>query len=550
MGIFIFLAISKSVTKEEWEKVYEETLELVKKIPLADSTVEMIHGIRVRCLTRTKEKSERYGWNNDKVWTGWSTVGNYNDLTHAEEYSLSKNLVADKSFDPDSGDPLCAIVAEQYEDELSPNAAKPSCYRLWGSKTQGESYHTLLLIVAALIETRLGEKAFTYGDVTRGQFQKAVDLATQYFPELGIRMPASCDAEAFSKRVTKLSFSEKMKFNIFDEYYLGKKDAEYGRHLREAFSENVLDEMWKMRFGEEEIGSRRFARQLKNYLLWGFDLGRLCDYANLTGEGACEKFVNRIMDTKMHVKEKNTNDMLEIDRDEPEPYSIWTLFAQFGFAGAENKKVDRYMPIDEIRRILREKIGNQCPVDDLVDKYLAKENATGPIDLSSDDVTEEEAEAAARQDPAEVFDQLMGKRKAEYQETLEKYDIAIPQQMIFYEPGDTIDPTNAEYLAQMRHFLDKICHKDPYPSLMSSDPQARCQWLVEHNESYIIRDKDWEHIFEKIEASPDAFQRYYPLFRLAMNSDTIIYLSKAMLINDALYIYSGELAEKYPEKVE
>ena len=28
MGIYIYLAISKSVTKEEWEKVYGETLQL------------------------------------------------------------------------------------------------------------------------------------------------------------------------------------------------------------------------------------------------------------------------------------------------------------------------------------------------------------------------------------------------------------------------------------------------------------------------------------------------------------------------------------------
>lgn len=32
MGIFINMIISKSVTREEWEKVYEETLLLVKNV--------------------------------------------------------------------------------------------------------------------------------------------------------------------------------------------------------------------------------------------------------------------------------------------------------------------------------------------------------------------------------------------------------------------------------------------------------------------------------------------------------------------------------------
>ena len=36
MGIFIRLSISKSVTKEEWKKVYEETLQLIKNFPFAE----------------------------------------------------------------------------------------------------------------------------------------------------------------------------------------------------------------------------------------------------------------------------------------------------------------------------------------------------------------------------------------------------------------------------------------------------------------------------------------------------------------------------------
>jgi hypothetical protein len=36
MGIFIYLNISKSVTKPEWEAVYEETLQLIKNFPFAE----------------------------------------------------------------------------------------------------------------------------------------------------------------------------------------------------------------------------------------------------------------------------------------------------------------------------------------------------------------------------------------------------------------------------------------------------------------------------------------------------------------------------------
>jgi len=36
MGIFIYEAVPKSVTKAEWEKVYEETLVLVDAFPFAE----------------------------------------------------------------------------------------------------------------------------------------------------------------------------------------------------------------------------------------------------------------------------------------------------------------------------------------------------------------------------------------------------------------------------------------------------------------------------------------------------------------------------------
>ena len=50
MGIYINLEISKSVTKEEWKRVYEETLALAKKLSLAGSRKMKIHDIDVYWL--------------------------------------------------------------------------------------------------------------------------------------------------------------------------------------------------------------------------------------------------------------------------------------------------------------------------------------------------------------------------------------------------------------------------------------------------------------------------------------------------------------------
>ena len=67
MGIFIHLAISHSVTKDEWQKVYEETLKLVEAFPLAEKEKVNIEGIDTICLVPTKERTTSYGWNDEKI---------------------------------------------------------------------------------------------------------------------------------------------------------------------------------------------------------------------------------------------------------------------------------------------------------------------------------------------------------------------------------------------------------------------------------------------------------------------------------------------------
>ena len=55
MGIYINLEISKSVTKEEWKRVYEETLALAKKLSLAGLRKMKIHDVDVYYLAQVEE---------------------------------------------------------------------------------------------------------------------------------------------------------------------------------------------------------------------------------------------------------------------------------------------------------------------------------------------------------------------------------------------------------------------------------------------------------------------------------------------------------------
>ena len=165
MGIFIYLSISESVTKDEWASVYGETLRLVEAFPLAERMEVSIRGIKTICLVPTKEREERYGWHDEKVQTGWFADGDYESFCTAEAYFLPKNLVTDEEYDPDAPDAMFRVLPS-YLDYDWKDSRFSRCYELWGAKTQGEPYHMYLLAIACLIESRLGSKAFVYGDIT------------------------------------------------------------------------------------------------------------------------------------------------------------------------------------------------------------------------------------------------------------------------------------------------------------------------------------------------------------------------------------------------
>lgn len=50
-------------------------------------------------------------------------------------------------------------------------------------------------------------------------------------------------------------------------------------------------------------------------------------------------------------------------------------------------------------------------------------------------------------------------------------------------------------------------------------------------------------MYTDIERNPDSFGRYYPLFRVKLDSEELIDMSIAFMINDDFYAYSGILAE-------
>lgn len=544
MGICIHMNISKSVTKREWEKVYKETLQLVKAFPLAERRKIECKGIETICLVPSVERKQTYGWNNEKTRWGWFTDGDYETMHTAEEYALYRDLIQESEVESDAGDALLGALPAYSKLEWD----DPRCshtYDIWGAKTQGEPYHMYLLAIACLIEARLGEKAFVYGDITRGQCRKAVELANKHLVK-PIDVPDRCDMERFYRRVTKLQLSEEEQFIAFERLYLGTKDRKYGEYIRDKYSEDILYKYWQDAFDEYHIGMKGFDDYINEYLLWGFDLGKLCRLVNYNDKDNVpqyEKFVQRIMDAKLHLKNKNCEDILKIDQEESEPYSIYTLMAQFAFMGAENKKVDRYIPIDELKQILVSELEDKCNVEVIIEEYLCKEEQEQEIKISKDE-TEADLEELCQQDASEVFKQMMDIKRQSLIDEREKYDITTHEDLIYYETGDSIEPNLLKALKQSFVLYDSIAEEDFYKELMGFSAKTRSKWLVKQNRSILIRKQDWNKIFEDIEENEASFSRYYPMVRLKLNHNDLVYMTIGIVLNDELYDYCKKIIKE------
>lgn len=539
MGINIHLSISDSLTQEEWETVYEETLQLVQTFPLADVRSVPIKGIPVHSLVPTREQKEIGRWNRGKIDLGWSAVGDYETMMTAEDYYLPRKLVDDRKTVPDGKDALLGIICDDMDEDWDDSPYK-KFYALWRNKTQGRPYHLYLLAIACLIQARLGKKAFVYGDITRGQCRKAVEMANEHL-STPIDLPDQCDMKRFFRRVSDLPLSKKQQLTVFVKFYMGTQDAEFGTFLRNAYSGEACDAYWHDTFQECVFGTTGFEDSISNYLLWGFDLEKLCHFVSDKNAD----FVKRVMDAKLHIKDKDCSDALKIDREESRPYSVATLFAQLTFAGAKNRKVDRYIPIEEIRKSLRKGLAGQCDTDAVIDEYLAAEAAKPPIRIPKKGMSEEEIKAAYSQDAADVFSQIMELKRQELDEERQKYVIDAYEDLLYYKKGDTMHPDISHSLCGLLVFFERMLQEDAYRKLMSCSAKARCEWLVEQNEHFLFRDKDWERIFTDVEEHDEAYARYYPMMRADIKSEDHRFMVTAVALNDELYKYGRELAQTH-----
>lgn len=542
MGVSIHLVISKSVTKQEWEKVYEESLKMLEEFPLAERDKVEYYGETMSCMIPTREREYEYNWGR-KTRLGWCADGDYETLKGAEEYFLARDLIGENEVLADAGDAIMRALPAYLDYDWKDERCGKT-YSLWGNKTQGEPYHMFLLSIACMIEDRLKDKAFIYGDITRGQCKKAVEMANEILDK-PIQVPARCDMDRFKTRVSALHIEEKEKLAVFYHFYLGPKDAEFGQYIAENFDKCVLDEWWKACFGRYRINTIGFSDIFKEYLSLGFDLEALCSWVDLRGEDEqyqYEEFIQLVMKANLHIKDKDCTDALSIDEEDERPYGIERLFVQFFFLGAKNAKVNRYIPIEELRDILNTHFGQQCDVDGAIDSYLQKEEELKAVNLDS--VSDEQWGEMCDHDASSVLNHVMDVYDNAYNKAVQEYDISSYKDLIYYENGDSMHPKLKKSVGKSMQVYQSVLQEDKYKKLIEKSAVERCHFLMKQNKYIFLRDRDWKSIFTRIEENVDVYRRYYPMVRVDVGgSSDLREMIVAFVLNDDLYEYSLELAQ-------
>ena len=517
MGIFIHLNISNTIKAEEWERAYEKSLELVKRMPFMEKKEKECYGAKLICATKTVEK-ERYGR------LGWHTIGDSISLKWAENYFLPRNILERK--EPDASgkeyiDPYMSILPA-YSDFSFEDERCDKVIELWGNKTQAEPYHFYLLAVACMLEQELPGKVAIYGDITRGQCKRAAQIASDLLGE-EIELPDRCDLQRLYRRVREMPLQEGEVVNSFLALHLGKQEEEFGEFIRKNFSSEELQAYWESVFEYSNIATYGFSDRLKKYLLWGFsvaDLNKYVQFHDEEGNSLEEKFVKAVLDTEVFLEEKDCEDVLEIDQEKEGSYSIYTLLAQFMFAGAKNHRVNRYIPLEDLIKELTECVGDDCDISRIVAEYMEERERNNTED-----------------NPTDMLNTHIHKMCDKEMTSREKYDITDAEQLMWFENGKTIDESLNKWILGSFAFYRTTLEEENYKKLLQEGSSKAIRFLIEQNRSLLFMEESWEEIFHEIEENITTLERYYPMVRMELSTDDQLQLIQAFVLNDEFYEY-------------
>ena len=511
MGVYISLNLSDSITQKEWNAVYEKSLIMAEKFGFYEYAEKEISDVPVKCLIPTKER---------ELWegVGWRVIGSFPEYQRGEEQFTPK-FFGKKSYNG----PKFDVLRFYEQDYASMSIGKHTRSYIWNNKTQGAPYHMYLLAIGCMAEQMLGVQAIIRGDITYGQCVKAAKMATDVLGE-EIVPPVSCRLEALYERINRLDdLDEYSKLNILKNIYIGVDYNKFGELQKKHFSEETIRKYWgeKLKIvGIETIG---FSVVMQEYFSENDDLKRFCNLADFdkSDKEKCTELIRKILGCSMHVKEKDCYDPFDL-KQRSDPYDVDSLFASFFSGMVCDPVVDRFIPLEEMRKVFTECFGDILNVDEVIDSYLEEKNNSIETILEE---TIKKHTASSDSDESDDDDP--------------EYDVYDYEDMVNYKPGCTFFP---EFLASIKRSFKtyvSLNESEEFKELMTRSQKYLFEILALNIRSYMFTYDHWKTIYRELMRDKEAFRRYYPMLRVSRDGK-YAFLIRAFVTDDDFWKFCCE----------
>ncbi len=500
-------SLSNSISQQKWTKVYEETLVLADKLDLADWCKFYYKGIRAYAYRKVKEQTEKDFGKEKRIWLA---CADYKYLSYGEYFRLERKIQT-KKYDKNAGPGILGVIGDytnisskEFEDQTWTYSRE-----IWGG-----SYLNRILAILCYMESRLKEKMFIYGDISKDNLENAISILNKHL-EKPIELPARCDYSRLYNIVRTIDIPEEEKILLMENAYLGKIDLKYRIFIEKHFDKAIINTFWKNRFKDFDIKNDKFEKVLRAYLSYGFDFKDLFSYIPFKNKKEeYLKFLELIFDIEN--KKDSLSRTMGLSRD-PKDNIVrgfsWEL--RCSLFGPEAEDLSTHYTFDDYVNELSKYFNNYIDIK----SYLEEK-----IRVEDDDSFMSKLRDYCHKDHYYLF-------KGE-----DKYDIVFPQNLENYKTGDKIAPYLLDQIKVAAKKNKKRLNDKKFKEIASKETTEQIYELIDIYHHFPARDVDWYYAIDYFHSHSDALERYYPLFHMNFEYfSSTEHIARALFINDEFY---------------
>ena len=500
-------SLSNSISQQKWTKVYEETLVLADKLDLADWCKFYYKGIRAYAYRKVKEQTKKDFGKEKRIWLA---CADYKYLSYGDYFRLERKIQT-KKYDKNAGPGILGVIGDytnisskEFEDQTWTYSRE-----IWGG-----GYLNRILAILCYMESRLKEKMFIYGDISKDNLETAISLLNRNL-EKPVELPARCDYSKLYNIVNTIDIPEEEKILLMENTYLGNIDLKYKKFIEEHFDAKIINTFWKNRFKDYDIQSDKFEKVLRAYLSYGFNLKELFSYIPL--KKTKEEYLLLL---ELIIKIENTKNRISrifgITKDlKDNTIRGFSWEFRYSLFGHEAEDFSTHFTFDDYVNELSKCFGKYIDIRSFLEEKIKVEDENS---------YKSKLQEYRLQNSYYLF-------KGE-----DKYDIVFPQDLESYKAGDKIAPYLLDQIKVAAKKNKKRLNDKKFKEIASKETTEQIYELIDIYHHFPARDVDWYYAIDYFHSHSDALERYYPLFHMNFEYfSSTEHIARALFINDEFY---------------